>query len=274
MPKNTYILSPNFSTAPDGAIRLGHVLADVSEFVPLNRNRIVPIEQLNPVDWKGGIRINNTQAASGHLSLFGQILNLIGVSASLHGSRRHGSILSINCLETQSFDPTDGYVTTTVKLPDVEFFRTETRNKRPLFLVTGLKIGRESSTLNMTENSDFGADVGLHVSPSVVSSPVGGHIGGSYASNNETTFANSTDFIVAVRVRKITFKHNQPRHAPYDKYATMSGANNSGSGGDTSEETPEFTVSDVTVEDVTTGQVHVVEDTDGEEIWLVSVNEV
>lgn len=39
----TYILAPNWTTAPppDGPIKLGHLLDDLTEFVPINRTKLV-----------------------------------------------------------------------------------------------------------------------------------------------------------------------------------------------------------------------------------------
>jgi hypothetical protein len=67
----TYILAPNWTTAPppQGPIKLGHLLDDLTEFTPLNRLNVPdpPKEYVNPVHTQKGFKTSRSRLLSGEL---------------------------------------------------------------------------------------------------------------------------------------------------------------------------------------------------------------
>ncbi|KAJ9133330.1 hypothetical protein NKR23_g10838 [Pleurostoma richardsiae] len=236
----TYVLAPNFATAPDGAIKLGHVLKNLTEFVAVNRNSIVPISNPNPVDIKDGFTATRAKLLSGELGFFAKVLALvgIGVGASIFYHKSSSDVLSFAKLVTVTFDPTDDYIAETMKLADINIFLANTEYKKPLYLITGLKIGQQGSMQSMTTTA-IGGGAEAAAGPPGLPVEAGARLNVARATQEGIAFTNSTDFIVAFRVRKVTFKHGEPRHQAYDSKAVMQGKD-----GDEIRSTVTFEVSD------------------------------
>lgn len=113
---------------------------------------------------------------------------------------------SFNTVETTQFVPTSSYIQSCVENDDVRRYLQISRYRKPLYVITGLKIVT-------------GIDANMHTSLAVQSSPAiqidsaipqMGPIsfGGSGAENMAstkaiTTFKNSDDFVFAFRVSKV-----------------------------------------------------------------------
>ena len=136
----TYILAPNWSTAPppQGPIKLGHILDDLTEFVPLNRHTIVdiPTNALNPVDRKSGFTTSRSKLVSGELGIFAKVLGLVGVGAAadIFYKRDDNDVLSCKHLETMTFDPTASFIADSMTLPDVQSFMQGCKFKAPVYM--------------------------------------------------------------------------------------------------------------------------------------------
>ena len=123
----TYVLAPNWTTAPPpgGPIKLGHVLDDLTELVPLNRDSVVDTSKLlNPIDTKSGFTTSRSRLVSGELGIFARVLGLVGVGggADAHYKRDRNDVLSCATLDTETFDPTPGYICDTMDLPEIKRF--------------------------------------------------------------------------------------------------------------------------------------------------------
>ncbi|EFX04651.1 major facilitator superfamily MFS-1 [Grosmannia clavigera kw1407] len=275
MPKNTYIFAPNHSTTPGGVICLGHVLGDISKFVPINRNDVVPIENPNSIGRKRGFTMRRARMASSKLGIFGQIFSQlgVGVDVGISASRKRTDILSVNCLDTESFDPTDAYISDTIKLPEIALFLSDTHYKYPLYLITGLKIARDGGTRRTAKYKKIDAAGSPVGSPPMLPAPVGESLGDASGSVG-SAYASSTDFILALRVLKIAFRHGQLRHAPYIKKekTTIFNSDDSASGDGKGGEAANFMVTDVSIEDVDDGEVQIKEvDYGDDDVWLIPV---
>ncbi|KAJ4176208.1 hypothetical protein NW767_015525 [Fusarium falciforme] len=135
----TYILAPNWTTAPPptGPIKLGHILDDLTEFVPLNRATIVeiPKSDLNPVDTKHGFSASRSRLVSGELGFFARVLGLVGfgAEAAAYYKKDENDVLSCKKLHTMTFDPTATYIAKSLELPDVKKFMEKSKFKFPLY---------------------------------------------------------------------------------------------------------------------------------------------
>lgn len=210
----TYILAPNWTTAPppDGPIKLGHILDNLTEFVPVNRNEVVeiPTNYLNKVDVKDGFRTSRSTLVSGELGVFAKVLGLlgVGVGTDIYYQKDKNDVLSCKTLETMTFDPSASYIADTMALPEVKKFIQGSRFKAPVYMVTGLKIGRGGS-LQSSSSTDRGMkiDGGLNLPSTPVQ--LGGKAGFAVKKAEGENWDASTPFIVAFRVRKIWYDHGK-----------------------------------------------------------------
>lgn len=222
----TYILAPNWSTAPppNGPIKLGHVLDDLTEFVPLNRHTVVdiPKNELNPVDRKSGFTNSRSKLVSGELGVFAKVLGLVGVGAGadIFYKKDKNDVLSCKHLETMTFDPTASYITDSMDLPDVKKFMEGCKFKAPVYMVTGLKIGRGGS-LKSSSSSDVGVKIEGGLNPPGSPAQVGVKVGYVNSPKEGESWDRSTDFIVAFRVRKIWYHHGDIKNKAHSEKVVM-----------------------------------------------------
>ncbi|KAM0425637.1 hypothetical protein ACHAPT_009169 [Fusarium lateritium] len=211
----TYILAPDWTTAPppDGPIKLGHILDDLTELVPLNRRSVVeiPDEDKNPDDTKSGFTTSRSELISGELGVFARVLGLVGVGAGadVYFKKDKSDVLSCKRLDTVTFDPTADYIAQSVELPEVSKFMSSGRFKDPVYMVTGLKIAREAS-LQSSQSKEKGVRLDGGLSPPGAPAQIGGKAGLSTASAQGESWEGSTDFIVAFRVKKIWYHRGDP----------------------------------------------------------------
>ncbi|KAK7417848.1 hypothetical protein QQX98_004323 [Neonectria punicea] len=223
----TYYSSPNFSIAPpdaNGPLHLGSVIADLKDPVPLNPSIIVPI----PADeiFKSHLTGFSTTLAKSRrlkLGILARLLGLNGPAAepSVSQGRSQDEELSVRLLETQYFNPSPKYMDNSINLPSVKAFRKASRDRLPVFLVTGIKIARGASASIVR---------GKSVDSSVQASIVGGASGlveiepsvrGQWTTQREMSFRGSSDFILAYRVTKLMWKKGEVKGKAYTSGATM-----------------------------------------------------
>lgn len=208
----TYILAPNWTTAPppDGPIKLGHVLDDLTEFVPLNREEITEIEPkyLNMIDTKDGFTTSRSKLVSGELGIFARIMGLVGVGAGadMYYRKDMNDILSCKTLDTMTFDPTAKYIADTMELDEIKGFMEGCKFKLPVYMITGLKVGRGAS-LQSSSNIERGVKLDGGLQPPGSLAQIGGKAGVAVNQGESESWTGSTDFIVAFRARKIWYHH-------------------------------------------------------------------
>ncbi|KAL1848857.1 hypothetical protein Daus18300_013469 [Diaporthe australafricana] len=212
----TYILAPNWTTAPppDGPIKLGHLLDDLTEFVPINRTEMIDTSGLlNPLDTKTGFTASRGKLISGELGFAAKVIGLVGVGvgADIYYKKDKNDVLSVKKLITMTFDPTDEYIADTMKLAPVQKFMRGSKFRVPVFMITGLKIGRgEQQQLGKGRQAGRGADA--------LREPRGAQRHGGHQSES---WDGSSPFIVAFRVRKIWYRHGDIKHAAHNERVVM-----------------------------------------------------
>jgi len=220
----TYILAPNWTTAPppEGPLHLGHILDDLTEFVPLNRDDIIPIDKENPQDVKSGFESTRSKLISGDLGFTAKVFGLVGVGAGaeLHSKKDINDVLSCKRLITRTFDPTDDYIDKSMKLPQVEKFVKLTKQKEPVYMVTGLKIGRGGS-LQSTNSNDKGVKLEGGINPPGSPVAIEGKAGVQSTTTEGVSWKESSPFIVAFRVRKIWYHHGEVKDKAHNVRAVL-----------------------------------------------------
>lgn len=222
----SYFLAPNFTTAPppEGPIKLGSILRNISEFETLNRTvQAIPVMQLHPVNKQTGFEIFLGQLHSADFGLTAKVLGLLGLgtSASIERTKGSNNLLSCQRLDTFTFDPTESYINESMKDLGVRSFMRLSRFRLPVYMVTGLKVARGASSTSSTSRLvAIGSDTSLV--PSGVPVPVGIKAGYASSTDEGEKWDASTDFIVAFKVRKICLdRKEEVQHKAYIKKAVM-----------------------------------------------------
>ncbi|KAF5627034.1 major facilitator superfamily MFS-1 [Fusarium sp. NRRL 52700] len=145
-----YFLAPNFTTGPpsEGPIKLGTVLGSLDDFYPLNQGKVQPIpaSRLHPVETQDSVYIDIYDLHTDHHPLTERVLGLIGRGPHAPDRRPEGDHMVVSCkhLDTLGFTPTKSYVKDTIESLG-ESHKPSSRFKRPVYMVTGLKIARDAS---------------------------------------------------------------------------------------------------------------------------------
>ncbi|KAF5686935.1 major facilitator superfamily MFS-1 [Fusarium circinatum] len=194
-----YFLAPNFDMPPPprGLIKLGTILGNL-------------------------IDIDILDLHSDHHPLMERALGLIGRGRRAPSRRPEGDhkVLSCKHLDTLAFVPTESYVKDTIENLDDESYKPSSKFKRPVYMVTGLKIARGASySSRVTSRVAFGRDFALPRNP-IVSLDV------SLAYHNENimefSWGESDDFIVAFKVVQVWVNHKgEVKFEGYNKKAVM-----------------------------------------------------
>lgn len=222
----TYILAPNWTTAPppNGPIKLGHILDDLTEFVPINRVNVVelPKTHLNPVDTKTGFKTSRSKLLSGELGIFAKVMGLVGVGAGaeIFYKKDENDVLSCKKLETMTFDPPASYINESMNLYDVKKFMEGSMFEAPVYMITGLKVGKGAS-LQSRSTKDKGFKMEGGVNPPGSPAQFGGKAGFGKKTTEGESWNGSTDFIVAFRVKKIWYDHGDLKNKSHNKNVVM-----------------------------------------------------
>ncbi|KAH8686377.1 hypothetical protein BGZ61DRAFT_548062 [Ilyonectria robusta] len=218
----TYIIAPNFSTQPD-ALRLGDILKDPlgGDLDPLNGECRVDIDpkHLNAVSIDSSFSATRKALLSGRFGLWSTFLATIGmpvgVDVGLFLERNSTDIIKADILETHTFRVTDKYVNDVVQSPNVKAYLECRKYEKPIYMVTGLKVTKGAS-VNVERDTTADVKVGPH-------GPVNVHpIFQCIRKLSENiSFDSQTPFILAFRVRRITFVQQKPTHKLSLKAATM-----------------------------------------------------
>ncbi|RSL88378.1 hypothetical protein CEP51_001717 [Fusarium floridanum] len=270
----TYILAPNQTTTPDDLIRLGHILddiTDIKDFEPLNPDNIVPIDKIR-TDIKTGFTSSLQTLVSGEFGVFAKILGFIGLGAGagVYSGKDEQRIICCKSLETQTFNPNMAYIEKCLKLHDVDNFMQGAKYKAPVYLVTGLKIGRGTS-FQCASSVSKGGSLEVGISVPGVPVEVGPMAAVHLATVEGESWEGSTDFVVAFRVKRIRYRQGNIEAKINTAKAVMQDGNTTYQGPamslDISDDIP---ISEITARAVWTNEMDFKGEEDGEEVrWVV-----
>jgi hypothetical protein len=231
-PKKTYFLTPSFdfAPAPTGPIKLGNIIANpASPDRPLNpKATLVPpppesIQTTCKTDWKSTLSKSN----SASLSVYAKFLELIlgaGVDAGVNWDRRDGEEYAFDKLETIFFNPldVDGYLERAIQAPNVKRFIEKSNIRKPVYMVTGLKIVR-GGKIKSSKIRGHGGAVSIGLDGTALAAPVqvGPELEIQREKGEAVEWAASDDFVFAYRLSKIKVKRraNEVREEEYVKGA-------------------------------------------------------
>ena len=181
-----------------------------------------------------------------------------------NGTESNGEIYKFEKLDTKFIDPGLAFVKESVLAPAVEEFIRQNNFKKPVYMITGVKIAR-------------GADVALTRSRESETHAIAGPELTISSINSETTrFGESFDFVFAYRLREIYYEKGQVKHKECDKGALQGIDDGSPEKADeTSLSSPSLEISGLAQEDVSGEDLAIREDLaidedDGEECAIIT----
>ena len=216
-PKKTYFLTPSFNYAPPpiGSIKLGNIIANpASPHRPLNpKATLIPppadsIQTTFQNDWKSTLSKSN----SASIGLYAKFLSLIlgaGANASVNWDREDASQYAFKKLETTFFDPLDveGYLANAMEAPNVKRFIEKSRIRKPVYMVTGLKIAR-GGRIKSSKIRGHGGAVSIGLDGTALAAPVevGPEVEIQRERGEAVEWNTEDDFVFAYRLSKIKVK--------------------------------------------------------------------
>lgn len=212
--KPTYHLPPNFSIPPDGPFQLGTVIRDFNRHAkmrPFNQSRKSRIE-IPPgniyTDHKSGFEATRARLKAGELGIWAKFVGVdgVGAEAKVSAERSENDVYKFENVETTFFYPESTYVSKSMELSDVKDYLSATDYKKPVFLVTGLKVANGISVQhNKSTQVAAVANVGIN-NPEVVGVQAGP--GASFGVENSPgySFSSSSDIVVGIQCSKVYYK--------------------------------------------------------------------
>ena len=223
----TYFLAPNFDIPPPpkGPVALGHIIDDPSALVPLNRVDRQPILKSDIfLSSKGGFKATRDRLQKGEFGVWAKVLGVTGFGgeASWNYEKSSEDTYTFNGLDTTFFNPDQGYVEKSMQVPAVKRYMETARYKTPVYMITGLKVAR-GATLESSKTKSRRGKMILGVCGTAAAVPVeaGPKADVTTSKTEGMTFESSSDFVLAVRLRKILYKKSYIIHKAHNKGATM-----------------------------------------------------
>ncbi|KAF4440433.1 major facilitator superfamily MFS-1 [Fusarium austroafricanum] len=274
--KPTYHLPPNFSTPPPsegGPFYLGTVLRDFEQkeqMRPLNRGeeqRIVIAEKYS--DHKRGFAATRKKLKSGELGLWAKFLGLEGVGgeASISAGRS-----DTDTVETEYFYPDSTYISDCLNLSDVEDYLKGVRYRKPVYLVTGIKVGM-GATVRMERGTEINGKLegGVNISK-VAGMQLGPKVQGKLEDQPTCVFTKSSNIVVGLQCLKVY-------HGKSDRFSALFGNGKAKTKSEyvtsgaafhgESSKVLEVRNTDFIVGDPSDDRPGLIGCTDGEDIWMV-----
>ncbi|KAE9961835.1 hypothetical protein EG328_001517 [Venturia inaequalis] len=205
--QKTYFCMSSEDYAPEKLIVLGQIITNLRK----------PWEKLTGPPPKLPLDINiahkddyereSTKGLSACLGLFANFAAILTGNASTEtratSSQQSSTICKCSKLETMFFEPDAEFAKSVVQDPAVkEFLDKNVFTGRSVYVVTGIKIARGAS-ISKTRQDGFAINASAAISTGAQTS-IGPSISIQKTSAETETFGNSSDFVYAYRLRKIS----------------------------------------------------------------------
>ncbi|KAL7936384.1 hypothetical protein V8C35DRAFT_232749 [Trichoderma chlorosporum] len=207
----TYYLCPTsdfIHPPPTGPLCLGSIIRSTSTpQYSLNRAKVLAVADPAPpvveINWKKTI---STEQGFG-LGVYAQFLLLpLGPEASAEHSNKEAYTFAFDTMTTLEFEPTQEYVQEAIKVPAVQEWLREPRQRfalaASLFLVTGIKLVKGARIhYSTSQKTKIAGNIGIDVPVAAAGSK------GQWSSmkDDDTEFNRELEFVFAFRVKKLKF---------------------------------------------------------------------
>lgn len=226
-----FFYAPTWDFPPDGPIKLGNVLASLkTPEMPLHTTPLLIEDEALSTE-KHEVEISTEKLREGKFSIITKFLSFlgVGVDACAGGSTRFvplpvqapgfertmlcnrvcssGETFSLESIQTTQFFPREQYFRRCVEAAGVRRFLEKSRYRKPVYIITGLKVVKGARAKNFKASSLEG-ELGINVDATVWTGggiPVAGGPGvsGTVSRKQGTSWEGSSDFVLAYRVQKL-----------------------------------------------------------------------
>ncbi|KAF7548549.1 hypothetical protein G7Z17_g6987 [Cylindrodendrum hubeiense] len=155
------------------------------------------------------VEYSKQKMRSGKFSVLTKFLKGLGfgVDVGAEVDNRDEEMYKFDLIETTQFAPKPEYLQKCVESDTVRRYLQISRYRRPVYVITGLKVVTGASA-NTLRSRTVGGTLAAEVDNSVWSGgivPLGGRVGleGKVGSEGKTSWEGSSDFVFAFRVRKV-----------------------------------------------------------------------
>ena len=220
----SYFLAPQWHHKPGGAITLGSIVVDPkAPHVSYTKDSSVQLPALSVDHKTAPFQITLENSTKKQTGLSADILSALGVGGSiaLNLSKSKSITISAREVQTQEIHPTYAYGDAMIQQGDVQRYLEGKRFKKDVYMVVGLKIAKNATIGTYTERG-HGGDINVQANALVFTGvPIGGGpMFNASSKHSASAFAGlSEPFILAYRVRRITFIKKKMRVRDMDEWA-------------------------------------------------------
>ncbi|KAJ4172034.1 hypothetical protein NW754_007632 [Fusarium falciforme] len=204
-----FFYAPTWDYPPGGPIKLGNVITSVKN--PHRPLFCSPPPEESDVfrTEKKSVQYTKEKLRRGRFSILTKFLSVLGFGIDIGAEidRSDEETFVFDTLETTQFIPTSSYVQTCVEGKNVRDFLERSKYRKPVYIITGLKVvtGAQANTI---KSRSVGGAVGVEVDATIWTGgavPIGGGPGveGEVGNKVSTKWEGSSDFVFAFRVSKV-----------------------------------------------------------------------
>ncbi|UPK95689.1 hypothetical protein LCI18_006624 [Fusarium solani-melongenae] len=204
-----FFYAPTWDYPPGGPIKLGNVITSVKN--PHRPLFCSPPPEESDVfrTEKKTVQYTKEKLRRGKFSILTKFLSVLGFGIDIGAEidRSDEETFVFDTLETTQFIPTSSYVQTCVEGKNVRDFLERSKYRKPVYIITGLKVvtGAQANTI---KSRSMGGAVGVEVDATIWTGgavPIGGGPGveGEVGNKVSTTWEGSSDFVFAFRVSEV-----------------------------------------------------------------------
>ncbi|KAL7928238.1 hypothetical protein V8C35DRAFT_318661 [Trichoderma chlorosporum] len=202
-----FFYAPTWDYPPNGPIKLGNVITSVKK--PERPLHCVPPSGSDVLSTKkNNVEHTGVQTSNEKFSVLVRFFSIFGLDIQLSAGRETSkeNKCSFETVETTHFVPTSSYIQNCVENDDVRRFLQISRYRKPVFVITGLKIVTGMEANMFTANT-------VRSSPTIQINSTLPHVGpvtlgssgteSNISTKHVTTWKNGDDFVFAFRVSKV-----------------------------------------------------------------------
>ncbi|KAI0192817.1 hypothetical protein F4808DRAFT_362745 [Astrocystis sublimbata] len=230
--KPSFILAPTWDlpASPSSPVQLGNVFTSLKTMErPLCRGPKINSEIFTSS--KTQFMFSTEKSRTGGFGVFGRLLSMIlgiGVDATASWESEDSLRFSFDALETKQFYPDHDYLQACVDTDSVQRYLAKSRYRKPIYIVTGLKIASGAKAESPQARIISGG-----LSPEVDATTWGGvpmrggvEVGGASGDRGNVTWETDSSFLFAFRVRRVMVgkRTGQLREDDYAKGTLMDAA--------------------------------------------------
>ncbi|KAI0543079.1 hypothetical protein GGR58DRAFT_450638 [Xylaria digitata] len=202
----SYFFAPSWDYPRDGPIKIGNVITSIKQPEQPLYNAPLPPGGLVSSE-KRGVEFSEEKLRGGKFGVWVRFLSVIGIDVGGSLNKSNSQLFEFDRIETTQFIPTPEYIAECALAPPVAQFLELSRYRKPVYLITGLKIaiGSKAKLSRSRERTwHINAEVDGTI-PSGGSVPVGAGQESEVTRVNESyvCWEESDDFVFAFRMWKI-----------------------------------------------------------------------